>query len=175
MAHTSGGSLFRENISFVCPAAALLVISFWRFTFSWVCVDTLPVCRPCRVFPSNGEKWKSERVSQHFSLIFYITRGEIDIITTMSAITPSRLVEKSFRRNKKRSFPLVMRCNFLKIRLSMREIVSKWTQPYLRLEYRFCLVSIRHAWELLNIIFMRGCVLKKPQKYIGLNFSRFQV
>lgn len=110
-------------------AAGLLVISIWRFTFL-VCVDTLPVCRPCRVFPSNGEKWKSERVSQHFSLIFYITRGEIDIITTMSAITPSRLVEKSFcrEREKKRSFPLVMMhfltC-LLKRCLSMRSCPSE--------------------------------------------------
>lgn len=84
---------WKTHLMFVPP----LVCSLSAFgVLLFLCVDTLPVCRPCRVFPSNGEKWKSERVSQHFSLIFYITRGEIDIITTMSAITPSRLVEKSF-------------------------------------------------------------------------------
>jgi hypothetical protein len=107
-----------------CSLSAFGVLLF-------LCVDTLPVCRPCRVFPSNGEKWKSERVSQHFSLIFYTTRGEIDIITTMSAITPSRLVERSHsveREREKRSFPLVMMhfltC-LLKRCLSMRSCPSE--------------------------------------------------
>lgn len=111
------------------------------FYFSWECVLTHYRCVVRAVSSRPTVKSGNQNESLSISLWFFcITRGEIDIIT-MSAITPSRLVEKSFRRNKKRSFPLVMRCNFLKIRLSMREIVSKWTQPYLRLEYLSCFNS----------------------------------